>query len=70
MGRGAYPIGMVTDPADRIENALARIEAAAAAKSYALERIQQRHARLRTRIEDIVGSLDTMIAHEEADGED
>lgn len=58
---------MAADPADRIENALARIEAAAAAKSYALDRIQQRHARLRARIEDAVASLDTLIAAESAD---
>jgi phage shock protein A len=61
---------MAADPADRIENALARIEAAAAAKSFALERIQQRHARLRTRIEDTVATLDTLIARESADGDD
>ena len=55
---------MTADPADRIENALARIEAAAAAKSFALDRIQQRHVRLRTRIEETVASLDTLIARE------
>ena len=55
---------MPADPADRIENALARIEAAGAAKSFALERIQQRHTRLRARIEDAVASLDTLIARE------
>ncbi|RYD50403.1 MAG: hypothetical protein EOP60_11775 [Sphingomonadales bacterium] len=60
---------MAADPADRIESALARIEAAAAAKSYALDRVQQRHAKLRTRIEDTVAALDALIAHE-AEGED
>ncbi|HEX8302267.1 hypothetical protein [Sphingomonas sp.] len=61
---------MADDPADRIEQALARIEAASAAKSYALERMQQRHARLRTRIEDTVASLDTLIARESEDETD
>lgn len=61
---------MATDPADRIENALSRIEAAAAAKSFALDRIQQRHTRLRARIEDAVTSLDTLIARESADEDD
>ncbi|WP_294094014.1 hypothetical protein [Sphingomonas sp.] len=60
---------MAADPADRIENALARIEAAAAAKSYSLDRIEQRHARLRARIEDAVASLDTLIAAEAADAD-
>lgn len=58
---------MAADPAHRIENALARIEAAAAAKSYALDRIEQRHAKLRAHIEGAVASLDTLIAREPAD---
>ncbi|RYG37100.1 MAG: hypothetical protein EON93_04165 [Burkholderiales bacterium] len=58
---------MPVDPADRIESALARIEAAAAAKSYALDRIQQRHAKLRTRVEDTVATLDALIARESED---
>ncbi|MES2988326.1 MAG: hypothetical protein V4808_10515 [Pseudomonadota bacterium] len=57
----------MVDPADRIENALARIEAAAAAKAYALERIEQRHAKLRAHIEGAVASLDTLITREPAD---
>ena len=64
------PRYMAVDPADRIESALARIEAAAAVKSYALDRIQQRHAKLRARVEDTVASLDTLIARESADEED
>jgi phage shock protein A len=63
------PTYMAADPAQRIENALARIEAAGAAKSYALERIEQRHAKLRGRIEDAVASLDTLIAREPADAD-
>ena len=66
----AYPMLMASDPADRIEQALARIEAAGAAKSYALDRLSQRHTRLRARIEEAVASLDTMIAGEPVEGED
>ncbi|RYY25064.1 MAG: hypothetical protein EOP62_14575 [Sphingomonadales bacterium] len=56
----------MADPAQRIENALNRIEAAAAAKSYALDRVEQRHAKLRAHIEGAVASLDTLIAREPA----
>ena len=61
---------MAADPADRIENALARIEAAAAAKSFELDRVRQRHSRLRGRIETTVATLDTLIARESGDGDD
>ena len=50
--------------ADRIEQALARIEAAARARAYATERLALRHAKLRARIHEAVTSLDTMIARE------
>jgi phage shock protein A len=56
-------VAMAT-PADRIEQALARIEKAAAARAYASERLAQRHAKLRTRIADAVTSLDALIARE------
>ena len=52
------------DTADRIEQALTRIEAAARARAFATERLAQRHARLRARIEDAVVSLDSLIARE------
>ncbi len=55
---------MASTPADRIELALVRIEKAAAARAYACERITQRHAKLRSRIEDAVSSLDALIARE------
>ena len=58
---------MASDPTQRIENALARIEAAGAAKSYALDRIEQRHAKLRAHIEGAVASLDTLIARAPAE---
>ena len=51
---------------DRIEAALARIEAAATARAYATERLSHRHTVLRERIEAAVASLDTLIARESA----
>jgi len=62
--------GMASTPADRIEQALVRIEKAAAARAYACERITQRHAKLRARIEDAVSSLDALIAREATPGEE
>ena len=61
---------MAADPANRIEQALARIEAAGAARSFALDRLEQRHAKLRTRIEEAITSLDMLVARETAGGED
>lgn len=57
---------MTTNPAERIEAALARIEVAGTAKTFALERLQARHAKLRNRIEEAVSSLDVLIAQESA----
>jgi hypothetical protein len=51
-------------PAHRIEQALARIEAAARTRAFATERLAQRHAKLRARIQDAVVSLDALIARE------
>lgn len=58
---------MADAPPDRIEKALARIEAAAAARAYSVERLSRRHAVLREKIEDAVASLDALIARERAD---
>jgi hypothetical protein len=55
---------MADTAADRIEQALARIEVAASARAYATERLARRHAKLRARIEDAVASLDALIARE------
>jgi hypothetical protein len=55
---------MAESPEDRIEKALARIETAAAARAYATARLSRRHAKLRARIEEAVGSLDALIARE------
>ena len=52
---------------DRIESALARIEAAAAARAYANARLAKRHELLRERIVDAVAALDTVIAREVTD---
>ncbi|MBO9622828.1 MAG: hypothetical protein J7500_08955 [Sphingomonas sp.] len=57
---------MVDTPAARIEQALARIEAAAHARAYATERLARRHSVLRQRIEEAVTSLDALIARETA----
>ncbi len=50
----------------RIEKALARIEAAAAARSYNAERLARRHTVLREKVEAAVASLDALIANEKA----
>ncbi|MDP5278373.1 hypothetical protein Q9Q95_05510 [Sphingomonas sp. DG1-23] len=55
---------MAPSPEDRIEQALARIETAAAARAYATARLARRHSKLRARIEEAVASLDVLIARE------
>lgn len=55
---------MADNASDRIERAIARIEAAATARAFATERLARRHAQLRERIEDAVTSLDALIARE------
>jgi hypothetical protein len=55
---------MAQSPEERIEQALTRIETAAAARAYATARLARRHAKLRTRIEEAVTSLDGLIARE------
>ena len=52
--------------ADRIEQALARIEAAATARTRAEQRLRLRHARLRGTVEDALASIDALLAHEPA----
>lgn len=60
---------MAESPTDRIERALARIEAASAARAFSTERLKERHAALRARMEEAVESLDALIAAEQADAE-
>ncbi len=55
---------MSENPADRIERALARIEAAAAERAYATERLARRHAVLRDRVQDALAALDHLIAED------
>jgi hypothetical protein len=55
---------MADKTADRIEQALARIEAAAIARAYAGARLARRHALLRERMEEAVAAIDAMIAAE------
>ena len=61
---------MADSPADRIEQALARIEVAASARAFAAQRLAQRHRKLRSRIEEAIGSLDSLIARENAERDD
>lgn len=60
---------MADTTAVRIEQALARIEAAARSRAYATERLARRHALLRDRIEEAVTSLDSLIARGAAEAE-
>jgi hypothetical protein len=55
--------------ADRIEQALARIEAAASARAYSGARMRRRHALLRTHMEEAVSALDAVIAEQAASEE-
>ena len=59
----------MADPSERIEAALARIEAAATARAFQTERLVQRNARLRDRVRDAVEALDAVIARESAGAE-
>ena len=52
---------------DRIERALTRIEAAAARRAFDAERLEHRHAALRSKVEGAIVALDALIAQE---GED
>ncbi|MEG3174759.1 hypothetical protein U1872_00845 [Sphingomonas sp. RB3P16] len=49
---------------DRIDHALARIEAAAAARTANHAALVRRHETLRTRMAEAVGALDAVIARE------
>jgi len=52
--------------ADRIEQALARIEAAATVRTNAEQHLRQRHARLRSKVEEALTSIDALLARESA----
>lgn len=46
---------------DRIERALARIEAAAAKRAFDADMLRRRHATLRERVQEAVEALDALI---------
>lgn len=52
---------------DRIERALARIEAAAANRAFDAEKLERRHAALRDTVQTAIATLDELIAREEQD---
>ena len=52
---------------DRIERALARIEAAAQRRAFDAERLEHRHAALRARVEEAIAALDAVIDGEDAE---
>lgn len=54
-----------TSAADRIENALSRIEAAVKARRGAYGGLEQRHGRLRARVSEAIDAIDAMIAESE-----
>ena len=67
-----YLSAMAASPApaalDRIERALARIEAAAAARDTARLALQKRHETLRLRMGEAIAAIDSLIEREPADG--
>jgi hypothetical protein len=46
---------------DRIERALARIEAAARRRAFDADALERRHAALREKVEDAIAALDSLI---------
>lgn len=53
---------------DRIERALARIEAAATRRAFAVDAMKRRHEKLRANVSEAIEALDEMIAREERKG--
>ncbi len=57
-----------TSPAlDRIERAIARIEAAAAKRAFDADALHRRHATLREKVEDAIEALDALIEKQAAE---
>lgn len=52
---------------DRIERALARIEAASARRAFEADALERRHSALRERVEEAIAALDTLIDRQESD---
>lgn len=57
----------MAEPSERIEAALARIEAAAVARAYENDRLATRHQALREKVQDAVTALDILIASQASD---
>ena len=57
----------VSPALDRIERAIARIEAAAARRAFDADALQRRHATLRERVEDAIEALDALIEKQAAE---
>ncbi|MDE0879465.1 MAG: hypothetical protein OSB00_12510 [Sphingomonas bacterium] len=51
---------------DRIDSAIARIEAAIDARAHDAEKLSRRHAALKARMAEAVSALDEVIARESA----
>lgn len=58
---------MVVSPQERIDAAIARIEAAGKHRATATEALAGRHAALRTRMTEAIAALDDVIARGNAD---
>ena len=65
--KACYLNRMPASPLDRINTAIARIEAATTEKTRATEHLARRHAALRTRMADAITALDQIIAQDEPD---
>ncbi|MBX3594492.1 hypothetical protein [Sphingomonas sp.] len=52
---------------ERIDAALARIEAAAAKRAFDADALRRRHATLREKVEDAIGALDALMTRETPD---
>ncbi|WP_343519805.1 hypothetical protein [Sphingomonas sp.] len=52
---------------DRIERAIARIEAAARKRAFEADRLEHRHAMLREKVEDAIEALDALIEKQAAE---
>ena len=58
----------MTDPVQRIESALARIEAAARQRGDERRDLSRRHAQLRERVAEAVAAIDDLSARSERAG--
>ncbi|PKP91998.1 MAG: hypothetical protein CVT77_10435 [Alphaproteobacteria bacterium HGW-Alphaproteobacteria-16] len=54
---------------ERIERAMARIEAAAANRAFDAEVLERRHAALRETVQSAIATLDQLIVQEQEEGD-